>query len=290
MRILAIKAVVTLALIAGGVAGYMQLQRLVRAEYAYSPQPPQVVLLNRPVWMTDYLAAKIINSIRPPVGHSALDRQMLEDCALQLRHNPWVRQVRQVRRVFRNAPGDTLEVDCEFRAPIALVEFDDYYVLVDGEATVLPEFFKPDELPRLIYSDDGRLILRVVEGVSRKPPLPGHRWPGDDLQAGLWMVRMLHDKPYAHEIVRVDVSNYAGREHPNQAHIVLHTRYDTEVRWGQPHNWRGFEAPVQTKLANLQHVYERYGRVDANQAWIDLRLDEVLRPSDGASASATLDR
>ena len=72
----------------------------------------------------------------------------------------------------------------------------------------------------------------------------------------------------------------------NEAQLVLHTRYDTEVRWGQPHDWRGFEAPVEKKLANLQHVYERYGRVDAGQPWIDLRFDKVLRPEDDASAAA----
>lgn len=290
LRIVTIKTLISLILVAASAAGYLKLRRMVWSDYAYSPQPPQVVLLNQPVWMSDYLAARIIQSIRPPVGHSAMDHRMLEDCALQLGLNPWVREVRQVRRVYRNAPGDTLEVDCEYRAPIALVRYDDYYILVDNDATVLPEVFRPDEVSRLVFGHDGRMNIRVIEGVSRQPPVPGHRWPGDDLQAGLWMVKMLHDKPYAEEIVRVDVSNYGGRELPNQAHIVLHTRYDTEVRWGQAPSWRGFEAPVQTKLANLQHVYERYGRIDANQAWIDLRLDEVLRPSDGASAAATLER
>lgn len=287
IRRMAVKVLISILLIGGLAAGYVYLHREVRTRIVFTHEPPQVVLVNRPMWMGDFLAATITERIRPKAGSSAIDHQVVVNCALLAESDPWVRQVRRVRRVYGQGPGDTIEVDCEFRAPVALVKYLEHYVLVDNDRIVLPELFGEEDVSRIVYGQDGRMNIRVIDGVTRRPPDAGVRWAGDDLQAGLWMAKMLHDKPYANEIDRIDVSNYAGRRNANEAHIVLHTRHGTEVRWGQPHDWRGFEAPVEKKLANLRYVYERYGRVDANQPWIDLRYDRVLRPEDGAANAAT---
>lgn len=286
-----LRSLFTLLLVGGAAWGYWALHKHVKTRVAYSPEPPQVVLVNRPPWMSDFLAATIAKSVRPVVGHSAMDHQMLVNCVELLKVNPWIKDVRQVRRVYGKAPGDTLEVDCDYRAPIALVGHDDKYVLVDGEGVVLPEQFNESEVKRIVFGHDGRTNIRIIEGVSRRPPAMGNRWQGEDLAAGLWMVKVLANRPFAEEIMKVDVSNYGGRANANNAHLVLITRYGTEVRWGQSHNWRGFEAPVERKLANLEQVFNHYGRVDAHQEWIDLRFDKVLRPEPQIhNASAKIDR
>ncbi len=287
LRRLTLKIIVSILLAGGLAAGYYYLHQQVRTRIAFNPEPPQVVLVNRPVWMSDFLAATIAERIRPRTGSSAIDHQVVVDCAMLAEADPWVREVRQVRRIYGQGPGDTIEIDCEYRAPVALVKYLNHYVLVDNEGVVLPEQFNEEDISRIVYGQNGQMNIRIIEGVARRQPFPGEHWQGDDLQAGLWMARMLHGKPYANEILRVDVSNYAGRRNPNEAHIVLHTRYDTQVRWGQPHDWRGFEAPIAKKLANLQHIFERYGRVDANQPWIDLRFDKVLRPEGDAINTAS---
>lgn len=285
-RRLTIKSLISLLLIGGLVGGYYFLHREVRTRIVFTAEPPKVVLVHQPVWMSDFLAATIAQRIRPRAGSSAIDHQVVVNSVLLASDDPWVREVRQVRRVYGAGPGDTIEVDCEFRAPVALVHYLDHYILVDNEGIVLPELFTEADVPRIVYGQDGRMNIRIIEGVAQRPPMAGRSWKGEDLQAGLWMAKMLHGKPYAGEFLRISVENYGGRRNANEAQLVLHTRYDTEVRWGQPHDWRGFEAPVEKKLANLQHVYERYGRVDAGQPWIDLRFDKVLRPEDDASAAA----
>ncbi len=291
LRWFAIKSLTTIVLLAGAAAGYYQLHKYVKTRVAYSPEPPRVVLVNRPVWMSDGLAELIARQIRPAVGQSALDHQMLKDRVAILKNEPWIREVKQVRRVYGNTPGDTLEVDCEYRAPIALVQWNDYYVLVDGDGIVLPERISKPDVPKIVYGQNGRMNIRLIEGVSRRPPADGQRWMGDDLAAGLWMVKTLYGKPFAEEIMSVDVANYGGRVNANNAHLVLVTRYGSEIRWGQSHSWRGFEASIARKLENLQQVYQQYGRVDANEPWLDLRFDKVLRPEPNFhSASATVDR
>ena len=75
------------------------------------------MLINRPAWMSDFLAAQIVKSTQPIGLHSAFNQQLLIDTAKSLESNPWIKHVNQIRRVFGEAPGDTLTVDCEYRAP-----------------------------------------------------------------------------------------------------------------------------------------------------------------------------
>jgi hypothetical protein len=206
---------------------------------------------------------------------------VLVDVGTILRTNPWVKEVRQVRRAFDKKPGDTIEIDCEYRAPIALVHWKDYFWLVDGEAVKLPEQFTQDQLPRIVMGPNRKLNIRVIEGVQQAPVESGQKWAGADLEAGLDLVRLLHGQPYAEEIVKVDVSNFAGRNSQKDAQIVLVTKYGTEIRWGRPINSRDFfvEVSANQKLKYMQQVYEQFHRVDGNFPWIDIRFDKITYPS-----------
>src|SRR6266481_5352443 len=103
----------------------------------FARNPPTVVIKERPSWMSDALASKILHVAAPDVAHSAFDHQLLVNTAAILRDHPdtapWIRKVKSVRRAYENAPGDTLEIDCDFRAPVALVKWELYYWLIDGD-------------------------------------------------------------------------------------------------------------------------------------------------------------
>ncbi len=118
--------------------------------------------------MSDFLADQIMKTAEPIGLHSAYDRQLLIDTANALKSNPWVRQVIQVRRVYDQGPADALELDCEYRAPVALVPWEDYYCLVDGQGIRLPEQYSADELPKIIFGPDGKVNVRIVQG-ARTP-------------------------------------------------------------------------------------------------------------------------
>ena len=193
-------------------------------------ESPNVVLKNRPVWMSDFLAEQIAKTARPAGTHSAFDHQLLVDTVALLRANPWIRDVRQVRRAYGRKPG-------------------------------------------------------VIEA----PPETGVRWGGEDLQAGLDLVKLLFAKPYAEEIEKVDVSNFARRKDPKGAQIVLITKYNTEVRWGEPTDagdtFFAEVTPAQ-KLAYMKAMCEQYGQVDAHYKWVDIRFDGVTYPPAAGSGSA----
>ena len=74
------------------------------------------------------------------------------------------------------------------------------------------------------------------------------------------------------------------------AQLVLITKYNTEVRWGQPvtmtdDNFFVEVSPGQ-KLAYLKAIYEEKGQVDAHFKWVDIRFDAVTYPR-GVGAAQT---
>jgi hypothetical protein len=277
-------------LVAALATGFWFMRNWVEKRVVFPDRPPQIVLKNRPPWMTEFLARQITAAVRPVGTHSAFDHQLLVDVTSMLKSNPWIRRVNQVRRAYDKRPADTIEIDCEYRAPIALVHWHNYYWLVDGEGVKLPEQYTARQVPLVMRGQNRRMEIRVIEGVQLPPVESGMKWAGEDLAAGLDLVKLLHGQDFADEIMRVDVSNFAGRRSVKEAQLTLLTRYDTEVRWGRPINSKDFfvEVSPAQKLSYLKQVYEQFHRVDGNQPWIDIRFDRITYPS-GAAPSARAD-
>ena len=239
---------------------------------------PTVVLTDRPAWMSDAVAGQILAAARPAGPTAPSDAGLLRDHADRLAAVPWVRQVNQVRRVYRDAPGDTLAVSCDYRAPAALVAWRDRDWLVDREGVMLPEGFSAAQSPKVVYGADGRINLRRVIGAASAPAGAGAAWPGQDVRAGLDLLALVEKYAFAADVEGVDVSNYGGRRDPAAAQLVLFTRHDgTEIRWGRPVDKADqlAEVPTAVKLRTLEAIYEKHGRADAGYRWIDVRLDTV---------------
>src|SRR5204862_1892307 len=121
-----------------------------------------------------------------PMGaHSAFDHQLLVDVTQMLRASSWIGRVNGVRRVFGNAAGDTLEINCDYRAPVALVHWQNYFWLVDGEGVKLPEQFTVAQVPRIVLGRNGKMNIRIIAGVANPPVESARKWPGEDLVAAL---------------------------------------------------------------------------------------------------------
>jgi hypothetical protein len=278
-----------LCIVAAGF-GLRSLKQYVERKIVFLNEPPQVVFKNRPVWMSDFLCEQLLMSVRPMGAHSAFDRDLLADVATSLERNPWIKTVHQVRRAYVNRPGDTIEIDCDFRAPVAIVHWKDYFWLVDGDGVKLPEQFTAAQVPRILKGRDGTMNIRIIEGVRQPPVESGHQWVGDDLAAGLDLVKLLYGRPYAESIIKVDVSNFGGRDNPREAQLTLLTSYGTGIKWGRPVNANDFfvEVSPEQKLKYLEEVQQQYGRVDAGRPWIDIRFDRITYPSVAAADGATV--
>ena len=267
-------------------ASFRLLKQHVDRNLAFSAEPPQVVLKDRPVWMSDYLQRQILASVRPMGSYSAFDRNLLVEIGTSLKTNPWIKSVRSVRRAYGRRPGDTVEIDCDFRAPVAMVHWKDYFWLVDGDGVKLPEQFTQQQVPHVLTGRDGLTNIRIIEGVRQPPVEAGHIWPGADLAAGLDLVKLLYGENFADEITKVDVGNFEGRNDGRASQLCLGTKYGSSIKWGRPVNAKDFFVEVSTtqKLKDLADVRSEYGRVDAGQPWIDIRFDKITYPTASAAA------
>ncbi len=267
---------------------YAATQQRVEREVLKSKSPPRVVFLERPAWMSDGLLHDLTESVQPDVAKSPFDRDVLARVSEALSQSPWIKSVKQVRRVYGEAPGDTILVDAEFRAPVALVHSQDYFWLVDGEGVKLPQQFSLPQLPRIMRGMDRMMNLRIIEGVRAPVVNAGKKWPGEDLQAGLELARALYGQGFADDIEQIDVANFNGRRNAKEPHIILKTRFGTEVRWGRPITSKDFfvEVPASRKIAVLTEIHQKYGRIDANRPWIDIRFDRITYPNPQASLDA----
>ncbi len=273
------------ALLGGIGVGYYYADRYVHERVGFTSQPLIIVIKNRPAWMNDFLVEQIAAIARPIGAHSSFDHKLLVDTTEMLGRNPWVRKVNSVRRAYTHKPGDTLEVDCEYRAPVALVRSGPFYWLVDEAGVRLSERFTEEQVPNIQFGPDGKTCIRVIEGVALSPPhVPGEQWRGADLGAGLRMVKYLFDLPYTQQILRVDVTNYLGRVNRKDPRLVLETSFHTKIWWGRPPSDNDLDSFIEPSAANklnkLRQIYERYGRVDGGYKWLDIRLDQVGVPGD----------
>lgn len=290
-RKLILNGVALLILAVGAVIGTFQLKAYVDHRLTFLPDPPKVVLKNRPAWMTDFLADQIVASVQPPTPHSTFDQRALVNAFDILKSNPWIKSVNQVRRAYAQRPGDTIEVDCDYRAPAALVQWGEYYSLVDADGFKLPEQFALPQLRKIMFTADGKLNIRLIQGVKHAPPEPGRKWIGEDLVTGLEMAGLLAGKTAAEDVLRIDVSNFAGRQDPKEAQVVLMTRDGSEIRWGRPPSAKDafIEVRWDRKLEYMDWLVREFKRVDAGHSWVDLRFDEIRYPSAEARSAAADD-
>jgi hypothetical protein len=278
---------ITITALGGSAAlGLWHMHRQVREQLALPGTPIRIVLKGLPQWMPEQTAEQIARSILPDNTPSALDATLLRQVEQTLAASPWVRRVTRVRRVWSEGPGDTLEIEADYRIPTAVVAAGQQYVAVDTEGYQLPLAAPTGARPPFMETVDGRLVLRVIDGVAAGAPVVGRPWAGEDLRAGLDVAGVLINRPAADEIERIDVSNFRGRQRPHDPQITLQTRYGSRIYWGEPIAlpFHAEVSPAQ-KLERLERIVSRYGRVDAGYPWLDIRLDRVLYPAGQITAS-----
>ena len=289
-----------LAVVLGGFAiGYNALAAHVRQSYALVNRPPAITLVNRPAWMSDALAGDLAARLADalPRRGSTLDHDLLVSLAGVLDADAWVSRVNRVRRLDVGG-RDTIQIDCDYRTPLAIVQWQDgrdtTYRLVSRDGALLPPSYTGPAVRAIIDGGDATTNLRVITGVAVAPPVEaGRRWDAPDLLAGLDVAALLNGVTAARGITVIDVSNFAERRIPWSAgpkgmwaaQVVLRTKTNSVVFWGRPPQATDFliEVPPQTKLANLEAVAEHFhGRPWPE--WVDLRAehDDAVQYLDSA--------
>jgi len=262
----------------------------------------EVRIVDLPQWMPKALARQIARGIVPADAEACAPDLPERVYRLGASH-PWIRSIGSVRR-SRYVPGRrlTLELRAEFRKPAALAGRDGRYFFIDPDGVRLPggqvprwvaTVDEPDGSQRQVcYQDEagvppGREAVRIhyilIEGVRGEPPAPGGQWAGADLTAGLRLLKLITDRPYANQITVIDVRNHGGRISPNQPHLRMFAQIGrdkppTEIRFGRFPDGSGSDYVVspQRKMSYLdQYVDAHGGRLAGLHSYLDLRYDAL---------------
>lgn len=211
-----------------------------------------VVLQEAPPWVAERpeLADRLRAAVAEVVPADPFDGSGLASAAERLAGEPWVAEVTQVRRT----PAG-IEVEAEYREPLALVRARDGYHVVDAAGRRL-------EGPADRHFVGGS--LPVIDGVTTPPPAEAGRvWSGAEMAAGLGLVQRLRHEPFAPQIAAYDVGQRDPRT--GRLQLVLHTDSGSVV-WGRPVNapFSAAEVSDEEKLSRLHQLAAAYrGRIDA---------------------------
>lgn len=216
-------------------------------------------------WVTDQgWDALILRQIKVGEAVSWTDEDLCERVADLLSESGWVSAVRGVRKRIvdrepdaetgERAPARFIEIEADFRRPVAMVLSGDAYYAVDRMGYRLPGEYTG-------VRESGWIRLMGI-----RSPLPdvGERFAGEDALAAAELGALLNAQTpqFRSRIDAVDVSNYGGRDNIWHSHItvwpVVADGADPRTRafgWGSPLGKEIEENSVEDKLKLLyQHV------------------------------------
>lgn len=260
-----------------------------------APEPPG--------WMPASVLRRIEAALLPPEANFN-DPALTAQVYALARTQPSIRKVLRVsRRVLEGAAGGVVDVQAELRQPIAQARHGAGAAqYVDAEGVVIPadEVAKwvavtvnsRGETCRQAYYQDfrqapegsrvSRLHYILVQGLAAQAPGPGQTWPGQDIRDGLESVRLILPRPYAREIVAVDVSNHAKRRDRLTPEITWLAQVGdgpvTEIRFGRfPLPGGGdWVVSLDRRMDHLdQYVADHHGTLAGLNKFIDLRYDKL---------------
>jgi hypothetical protein len=312
-----LKAVAWLVVLAGlgtgGVLGMRALERrILSAKAVKSPIVAVRVWFTKcPAWLPLSLAREIAYSLVPNNAQFQ-DIDLTADVYTRAKANPWIRQVRYVvKRKTQDPRIAGLEVDCEFRKPIARVKLSGEDAYVDVEAVRLPARDVPQwvvEVPassipaclprqpsttgtaQLYFRDNDALPANrtakgihyiAIVGVQAKAPPVGKPLQGQDIREGLKLVQLVLEKSYANQITTVDVRNYDGRISRREPHLCMRAQVgdgpSTDIKFGRFPVPEGgdYEVSPEQKMSYLDEYYLDNNRTLAGREYIDLQNDEL---------------
>lgn len=251
--------IIAWVLVSAGTIGLlsMAVPRLQSARIA--PADLAVTFEQAPTWIDRSLLADLRRVVRTRLAGRPLTRGGLVRAAADLRATGYFDSVEQVAW----GSGPSALVHAEFLVPYARIMRGDDAWFVDPVGRVLPRHDGQFVDPRYHFI--------TFSGARHNPPQhPGERWPGADVAAALRLLREIYDKPWAVDVVGIDLGAWS-----DSADLVLLTNTPCRIVWGSaPGQERSLEALVSQKLQRLDHLHVEYGRIDQGRGG-ELDLTDV---------------
>mgnify|MGYP000417148924 CR=1 FL=1 len=149
--------------------------------------------------------------------------------------------------VVKREPGGVIHITGAWRVPVAAVRVLGNDLPVSRVGRIMP-----------IPYEVGQSDMPVVLGMQGLPPLNPDgglnfkaRWEATDLEAGLELLDLLRERPYAARLVGVDVSGFA-----HSRCLTLLVDSGAQIRWGgRIGTFNPAEVPTHIKLDRLDVLF-----------------------------------
>ncbi|MGC9454346.1 MAG: hypothetical protein ACP5HU_05730 [Phycisphaerae bacterium] len=286
------------AVVAGGAWGLKRLEQRVIARSTQADVKLAVRLAGRPGWMPTSVLERIAADMVADCG-GYHQRDLTTNVYENALSEPWIRSVTRVRK-YRSDAGKlgVVEVEADYRRPIARAGSNGRYHYVDAEGVRLPD----SEVPKYMMESNGRreyftgpaamttgaqprrlhyIVIELHSEFDPSAPAVGQAWNSEALAEGLKLVGRVLDEPYADEITVVDVRNYRCREVSNEPELTMYAQTGrerhTRILFGRfPEPGGDFVIPPERKFTYLDSFYAENGRLTGLARELDLRHDHLL--------------
>ena len=259
-----------------GLASYHLWQQhgdRILAQPQYRLNPSKLEVTEQPTWIHSDVKQ---NALTAGQLHEAnlLDKELVLQVKQAFGVQPWVKRVLRVNKRYPS----TVEVDLEYRRPVAMVEVPagmfpgyDYEGLlpVDEEGYLLPVEISEQEAQQ----------FPKIGGIDASPAgPPGSPWGDPRIAAAAQIVRLLEDVWDPLELYKIDIP---GRQPAVEDSLgddfILVTRKRRHYTWGSaPGQEHSGEDRAEQKAMGLKNFLEKHGSLDAWEDTQTTRISELI--------------
>jgi len=200
-----------------------------------------------PIWLDDSLLLELQDIVRIQLATTPIGREGLIEAAHALRATGWFSEITQVQWVS----SFQADVEANFLIPYAKVHDEDGVVFIDTQARKLPS--RIGAIVKPMYH-----FITLIEPNYPRPQRPGLQWNGEDVMAGLKLLKMIYGSPWATQVQSINLTNWSS----DQTMIIV-TDMPSQLYWGSaPGEEHGLEALAHEKIERLNWVFTKFGRID----------------------------
>lgn len=235
---------------------------------AYQFSTAKIDIGETPTWIPESFLSDVINKADLPETVSVLEEKLTERIHHSFSQHPWVKNVKQVR--IESPPS--IQVELEFRRPVAMVSTKSGYYPVDRDGILLP----PGD-----FTIDQVSQYPLLTGVQSLPQGPaGENWGDVVLLGGARLADLLfpkhHEssdwKRFGFHTIQLPRRNKAKVE-LDQLEYRLATEAGNVVVWGIPPGVDSPKEPNATnKLRRMEKYYRDFGGFDSPTATYEIDI------------------
>ncbi len=222
-----------------------------REQPEYQLQATDIQTTPLPPWVPPDFLNQVIQQAQLPETLDILDDDLTRRVAQAFQRHPWVRRVVRVEKTF---PA-SLQVELEFREPVAMVRVEKGLYPIDEDAVLLP----PQDFS-LADADQ----LPLIENVATLPDGPaGTRWTDPTVVGAARLAAVLKAHWRDLRLKSIWVPQADRHTSPENLIYQLITTDGSHILWGRPPgtDYPG-ELPAKQKIGRLKQYLADFGGFD----------------------------